>query len=143
MNDFKKIHIGSLIEKRWKEMNISMTRVCHFFKLDEELILKMFQLESIETELLVKWSKLLEYDYFRLYSQHLLLYSPNASTNLRKKSSPSSLPQFRKSIYTQEIIQFILALIQSGEKTKQQVITDYRIPKTTLYKWITKYQNNL
>lgn len=49
------------------------------------------------------------------------------------------MPQFRKNIYTKEIIYFILEIIQTGEKTKKQVIEDYNIPKTTLYKWIEKY----
>lgn len=141
MDNFKEINIGKLIEKRWKEMDISITRTCQFFKLDEETISKMFLLETIDTGALIKWSKLLKYDFFRIYTQHLLLYSPNTSTG--DKKTVSSLPQFRKNIYTQEIILFILQLIQGGEKTKQQVIDEYGIPKTTLYKWIAKYQSNL
>jgi hypothetical protein len=37
------------------------------------------------------------------------------------------------------MIDFILDEINTGEKTPQQVMEDYKIPKTTLYKWIIKY----
>nr|WP_309872216.1 hypothetical protein [Chryseobacterium sediminis] len=50
-------------------------------------------------------------------------------------------PQFRKKLYTQEIISFILDLIDSGKKSKQEVMNEYKIPKTTLYKWMGKYKN--
>ena len=53
-----------------------------------------------------------------------------------------TLPQFRKNIYTKEIIEFILGKIESGEMTKNQVMERYSIPKTTLYKWISKYGNS-
>lgn len=53
----------------------------------------------------------------------------------------SGLPTFRKNIYTKEVIDFILELIETGEKTKAQVIQEYNIPKSTLHKWIYKYKN--
>ena len=57
------------------------------------------------------------------------------------KMKNSSLPQFRKNIYTKEVIDFILAQISSGAMTKNQVTEVYKIPKTTLYKWIKKHEN--
>ena len=54
----------------------------------------------------------------------------------------TSAPQFRKNIYTKEVIDFILEQISTEEMTKNQVIERYRIPKTTLYKWISKYGNS-
>lgn len=97
----------------------------------------MYKVTSIETENLLKWSKLLEYDFFRLYSQHLILYAPAES----KKYKKPLLPKFRKNIYTKEVIGFILSQIQSGEMSKFEVIEHYKIPKTTLYKWISKYKD--
>jgi hypothetical protein len=145
VTDLKNIHIGKFVETRWKESNISFERTCNFFKLDREIILEMFQQNSLDTSCLLSWSKLLDYDFFRLYSQHLILYSPpiNASYNNLEKKENTSLPMFRKNIYTQEIIAFIIELIETGEKTRQQVIEEYRIPKTTLYKWIYKYKNKI
>lgn len=48
------------------------------------------------------------------------------------------MPHFRKNIYTKEVINFMLEMIETGKKTKSQVISEYNIPKTTLYKWIEK-----
>lgn len=143
--NIKEIHIGKAIETRWKEIGIPMERVCNFFKLKEEDILEMLQQKSIDCDSLLKWSKLLEYDFFRLYSQHLILYAPPSSQHIseNKDKLKSSLPVFRKNIYTKEIISFIIGQINNKEKTKQQVIEEYKIPKTTLYKWISKYNETL
>ncbi|WP_412850776.1 transposase [Chryseobacterium sp. PMSZPI] len=140
MNNIKNIHIGKLIEERWKEMNISIGRTSNFFGSDTVEVLEMFTERSLDCELLLKWSKLLEYDFFRLYSQHLILYAPPGSVNSKENIQvKTSLPQFRKSLYTKQMIDFILELISTGEKTKYQVIEEYKIPKTTLYTWIKKY----
>lgn len=140
MDNLKTIHIGILIKKRVEELQISISRISNFFKCTADEILNMYESEMISTDLLLKWSKLLKYDFFRLYSHHLILFAPPAGNNIQKKIS-SELPQFRKHIYTREIIDFILELINTGQKTKIQVIEEYGIPRTTLYKWIYKYNN--
>lgn len=137
--NFKDIHIGNLIEQKVSEIGIEVKRIQNFLKIDEEEIAKMYVAKSMDAELILKWSKLLEYDFFRIYSQHLILYSP--SSRAIKNTDRSKVPIFRKSIYTREMIDFILELVASGEKTKIQIIEEYRIPKTTLYKWITKYKS--
>lgn len=137
--NFKEIHIGQMIEKKVTESGTEMSRICNFMKCTEEEILKMYKVPSLDTELLLKWSKILEYDFFRLYSQHLILYAP-ASAKEKHKKQKSTLPQFRKNIYTKEVIDFILEQILSGKMTKIQVMEEYRIPKTTLYKWINKHK---
>lgn len=139
--DFKNIHIGSLVKQRVVELEIETERICNFLKCNNEEIRQMFLQEQLPTDILLKWSKLLEYDFFRVYSQHLILYAPPGSMNYNSssKEKESMLPQFRKNIYTKEVIDFILESIKSGEKTKQQVIDEYKIPKTTLYNWIKKY----
>ena len=136
---FKEINIGQMIEKAVTESGIAMSRLCNFFKSTEEEILGMYQHENLPTDLLLKWSKILEYDFFRIYSQHLILYAPQSAKEPTLEHTKSSLPQFRKNIYTKEIIDFILEQISSGEMTKTQVMEKYKIPKTTLYKWISKY----
>ena len=136
---FKEINIGQMIEKAVTESGIAMSRLCNFFKSTEEEILGMYQHENLPTDLLLKWSKILEYDFFRIYSQHLILYAPVSADNENTKTQKTNLPQFRKNIYTKEIIDFILEQVSSGEMTKTQVMEKYKIPKTTLYKWISKY----
>ncbi|KMQ58451.1 transposase [Chryseobacterium angstadtii] len=138
-NNFKNIHIGEMINNAVKNQDLDSARICSFFKCSINEIEHMYECESLEADLLLKWSKLLEYDFFRIYSQHLILYSPHSLVNNEKKDLHSPLPQFRKNLYTKEIIEFILGLIKSGKKTKIQVIEEYRIPKTTLYKWLDKY----
>lgn len=140
--NFKEIHIGKMLKIAVTESGIEMSRICNFMKIQEEEIEEMYQSKSLDTEILLKWSKLLGYDFFRVYSQHLILYAPSSAIEEKEKSLKSSLPQFRKNIYTKEVIDFILEQISSGEMTKNRVIERYRIPKTTLYKWISKYKSS-
>lgn len=95
---------------------------------------EMYLQENLPTNILLRWCKLLEYDFFKLYSQHLILYAPSFAT---RDTHISKLPYFRKNIYTQELIDFFLELIKTGQKTKRQVIEEYGIPHTTIYKWTT------
>lgn len=147
MDYLKNIHIGELIEIKWKSTGISIERTCNFFKATEPEIQKIFKQNTMNSECLLKWSKLLEYDFFRLYSQHLMLYSPptysGRDISKTKKGNNSDFPVFRKNLYTQEIILFILEQVRLGEKTKNQIMEDYRIPKTTLYKWLEKYKEKI
>ncbi|UOU98617.1 hypothetical protein MUU74_01300 [Chryseobacterium daecheongense] len=137
---FKNIHIGSVINQRVEECKMGIPRICSFFKRREEEIEKMYQAESLDSELLLRWSKLLDYDFFRIYSQHLILYSPQTKgKDLQLINRNLETPHFRKNIYTKELIDFILELLKKQEKTITQVIDEYRIPKSTLYRWIKKY----
>lgn len=138
--NFKEIHIGTLINQAVTESGIEISRICNFLNCSEEEIQKMYQTKSLDTEILLKWSKLLEYDFFRIYTQHLILYAPPSSKEEESKKKKTSLPQFRKNIYTKEIIEFILEQIDTGNMTKNEIMERYRIPKTTLYKWISKYK---
>lgn len=131
-----------MIEKRVAESGMETSRICNFLKCSEDEILQMYKSEGLNTEILLKWSKLLGYDFFRIYSQHLILYAPQSATKQTSENKKSTLPQFRKNIYTKEVIDFILEQIFTGKMTKNQVIERYNIPKTTLYKWISKYGNS-
>ncbi|RMZ59866.1 transposase [Chryseobacterium nematophagum] len=136
---FKEIHIGGLIKKRVEEMKTDVKRICVFMKLSEGQIDEVYNSNSIEAGSLLRWSKLLEYDFFRVYSQHLILYAPPAATNVSPDKATPSLPVFRKNLYTKEVIDFITDLIRTNKKSKQDVMKEYNIPKTTLYKWLRKY----
>ena len=138
--NFKSIHIGILIIKAVTESGIEMSRICNFFKCSTDDISEMMNAKSIDTETLLKWCKLLEYDFFRIYTQHLILYAPTSAKAENTKKQKPVLPRFSKNIYTKEVIDFILEQIQNKEITKVQIIERYNIPKTTLYKWISKYK---
>lgn len=141
MDNFKNIHIGELIMKRANEINVSMSRICNFMNCIEKEVEEMYKCKTMDSGLLLRWSKLLEYDFFRIYTQHIILYAPPKSVNYinTEGKNNSTLPQFRKNIYTMEIISFILEMIKNGKKTKNQIVKEYNIPKTTLYKWIEKH----
>ena len=137
----KQIHIGKLVRERYEEVGITEIRLLRFLKTDTTLE-TIFSSESLDTDVLLRLSKILEYDFFRLYTQHLILYAPPSAieNKTEKLSKKSTLPVFRKNIYTKEIIEFIVNLIQTKKKTIPEVISEYKIPKTTLYKWLKKYQ---
>lgn len=140
--NYKNIHIGSIIKNAVIEKEIDISRICNLLNCPESEIKEMYESISMDTETLLKWSKLLEYDFFRIYTQHLILYAPAYSTIKKSVSEKKiSLPRFRKNIYTREVIDFILEQINTCEMTREEVMQRYKIPKTTLYKWIGKYNS--
>ena len=142
MESFKNINAGALIKQRVLESEMEILRICNFFGCTADEIENMYEAKSLETEILLKWSKLLEYDFFRIYSQHLILFSPQSNAFSKDKEKQSRLPQFRKNIYTREVIDFIVELIHSGEKNMSEIVDKYGIPKTTLHRWTVKYTNH-
>lgn len=139
--DFKNIQIGQIIQERVLECEISTSHISKIFDIPEDEVESMYSLKSLNCQMLLRWSKLLEYDFFRMYSQHLILYAPTAIV-YHKTDKKIALQKFKKNVYTKEIIDFILEMIETGEKTKVQIIEEYRIPKTTLYKWLSKYKKS-
>lgn len=138
--NFKHIHIGKLIEQRMQECDVSIERAAAFLKMPEEKIEKMYTQKALDCEVLLRWSKLLKYDFFRLYSQHLILYAPQDSKqNKPKKQIESKLPVFKKNIYTQEVINYLIDLVESGKKSCKQIQEEYNIPSTTIFRWRDKY----
>ena len=135
---YKEIHIGQFIKNRVDELEISSERVCSFLKKDEDAVEEIYNSKSIDTDLLLRCSKLLEYDFFRLYSSHLILYAPPSAIDKSKNQKSDKIPYFRKNIYTQEIKDFIIGKIQSGEMTHSEIIQEYSIPKSTLHRWLQK-----
>ncbi|WP_042722145.1 hypothetical protein [Flavobacterium sp. B17] len=136
--DYKEIHIGSIIQTRVVDTSIELERICKFMKSTKAQINEMYASKSLDTDILMRWSKLLEYDFFRIYSQHLILYAPPSKVD-KTEEKKSMLPNFRKSIYTREVIDFIVELIETEEKTMPQIVKEYRIPKSTLHRWTKKY----
>lgn len=134
----KNIHIGKLIHEKVNEKGLDMYRIEKFLKCSETEILSMYEKPSIDTEILLRWSKLLKYDFFRIYVQHIILFSPSEKSRSEIQEK-QKLPSYRKNVYTKEIINFVLELLNKGLKTKAEIIREYKIPKTTLYKWIEKY----
>ncbi|MCJ7934258.1 MAG: transposase [Chryseobacterium sp.] len=135
--NIKNIHIGSLIQSKVDEHQISMERITKFLSREEGDVEKMYHEKSVDTDVLLKWSKLLKFDFFRVYTGHLILYAPHSRFDNSVKQNEKTMV-FRKNIYTQEVKDFILEKIRMGKMTPYDVILRYKIPKTTLYKWMKK-----
>ena len=118
----KEIHIGSLIKKRVEELNIDTKRIISLFKIySEKDINTQYDNASIDTSDLLKWSKLLEYDFFRIYTQHIILYAPVGKVDTSTSPKATSLPNYRKNVYTKEIIDFVLDLYTKKNKKIQEI----------------------
>lgn len=74
--NFKNIHIGQLIKQRMQECAIVIERASAFLNVSEDELERMFDEKSLDCNILLRWSKLLNYDFFRIYTQHLILYAP-------------------------------------------------------------------
>lgn len=137
---FKHIHIGKLINQCMQKCGVEIERAAAFLKVEEEEVEYMYTQKSLDCEVLLRWSKLLKYDFFRIYSQHLILYSPqDTNKSNRKKKINTGLPLFKKNIYTQEVIFYLVGLLESGKKTYKQIQDEYNIPATTIFRWRDKY----
>lgn len=141
MKKFLKINIGEYIHNRANELEIEPKRICNFLNCNENDLSNYYNSTSLDSDLILQFSKILEYDFFRLYSHHLIIHSPSNPNSITKtEAKQTNLPQFRKNLYTKEIIDFILELISTKEKTIHQITDEFKIPKTTIYKWINKYK---
>lgn len=146
LTNFKQIHIGKFIRQRMLECGISVERAAKFLKVSEEEVENVQKKISLDSQLLLCWSKLLEYDFFRIYSQHLILYAPqdtNKALRDRKKAKHTELPVFKKNIYTHEVIMYLIELVESGRKSTRDIQSKYNIPTTTILRWINKYGRNI
>ncbi|RNA61555.1 transposase [Chryseobacterium nematophagum] len=137
--NFKHIHLGTLIQQKVKENGLAISEIIHCFGCEEKEIDKMYTSETLATELLLIWSKLLDYDFFRIYSEHLILYAPPAKV-VQEGEGAKAHTYTRKNIYTRGMIDFILDQLDSGEKTILQIKEEYGIPRSTLHTWIDKYK---
>lgn len=135
--NIKNIHIGGLIKSKMEEKLISIERASAFLDKTEDDIEKMYGAKSIDTDILLKFCKLLKFDFFRFYTGHLILYAPESRIDNKAAHKESEIV-FRKSIYTQEVKDFILEKIETGAMTPNEVVEKYKVPKTTLYKWMKK-----
>lgn len=135
--NLKNIHIGSLIQSKVEDLNISIEKITGFLDCDEKSVKEMCLQKEIDTDILLMWCKLLEFDFFRVYSGHLILYSPPSKVGKVLKKKQNTLV-FRKNIYTEEVKNFIIGKVRTEQMTVSEVIFRYKIPKTTLFKWLKK-----
>jgi len=140
--DFKNIHIGKHIKELVSLNNISDERIYKFFKKDFIDLDKLYSLESIDSNELLMWSKLLKYNLFYFYNSHLQIHAPDAARcTVKSVEKVKSTYSFSKNYYSNEVIQFIVDLHLKRNKPISLIINKYNIPKTTIHRWIKK--NNI
>lgn len=84
-----KIHIGEKIKERAKELRIGPTELSKLINTSKQNVYGIFKRESIDTALLQKICKALEYDFFSLFVNPKLLPN-NEAVNIKKgKAYPS------------------------------------------------------
>ncbi len=110
-----------------QECGIDTGRAVAFLKVRKEEVEQMYIRKSLDCDILLCWCKLLEYDFFRTYSLHLILYAPQYVGNGKGK----------KKVNRNDTL-----LSRTGgkrEKTYKQIQKEYNIPSTTILRWCHKY----
>ena len=141
MLNYKEIHLGNHIKEISKIKNLSVSRACTFLKCNAQEIHEMYEQKSLDSELLLKWCKLLDYNFFMFYHSHLQLYKPSAATTHVAVAEKASLPNpyvFKKNLYSPELIDYILKKLDDNVLSIGEVIKLYNIPRTTIYRWVKK-----
>lgn len=139
-SQFKEIHIGRIISELVQDKNFDNFDLTKLLNCNHNELMDMYNSESLDASVLLKWSKILDYNLFMFYHTHLQIYSPSsARAQAPKENSKKVYPEFRKNYYSPEIKTFILELIENKELEIQEIINRYSIPKTTIYRWIKKH----
>ena len=139
-----KIHIGELIKKKLEESGMDKTVFAHRIKKSYPTTLNIFKKRSIKTDDLLKISKVLKYDFFRVYSAEIQLTCPKATNNVRQsamskgEATDTTLPRFKKNLYSNEFIDNLVKEINEGKLSRYEAMKKYELPKTTLYRWCRK-----
>lgn len=65
------IHIGKIIEKELRDQGRTVTWFARSLYCDRTNVYKIFQRESVDSEMLYRISKILAHDFFKYYSKEL------------------------------------------------------------------------
>ncbi|MEY8758924.1 transposase [Chryseobacterium tongliaoense] len=140
ISEIRNVHIGFLIKQQVIQSNVDLHYICHFFSSDEQEIYRMYSSRSLDTKVLLKWCRLLEYDFFKVYSESFRLYSTKSAvskyTVIRRKKRITSV---RQKLYTNETKDLLINLIITGQKSIVQIVKEYNISKPVIYGWLRKY----
>ena len=142
---YRNIHIGKYIKLRMTEIGMDQGTLAGKLRQSPEQLQGIFSSGDITCHQLLKISRILSYDFFRIYSMNIILYSPpNMGFAIKpekgqRKGNGTRMPNFIKNTYTPQVISYIVSLYRSGELSAAEMTQKYRIPKTTLYRWLKKY----
>lgn len=68
----EQIHIGKIIQAKVEEKNLSIVSFARMLSCSRTNVYKIFERTSIDTNLLERISKVLNYDFFLEYSQNII-----------------------------------------------------------------------
>ena len=86
------IHIGEKVNKRAKELRIGPTELAKTINTSKQNIYSIFKRESIDTALLQKLSKALNYDFFVFFINKNL--PPNTKINTKSYPLLEDMPEY-------------------------------------------------
>ena len=108
------MHIGSEIKKIVIEKNISITELANKLGRTRALMYDIYERQSIDTELLLKLSKILNFNFFSLYvnSSHLIeksLFNENMKNKELEIKNLKSILKTKESeiLYMKKIIKLL------------------------------------
>jgi len=78
------IHIGETIRKRAKELRIGATELADMINTSRSNIYWLYKRKHIDGELLMKLSRALKFNFFKLYRDEMVLDEPNKNLKLYK-----------------------------------------------------------
>lgn len=85
-----KIHIGEKIKSQAKELRIGTTELAKSINTSKQNIYGIFKRESIDTALLQKFCKVLNYDFFTLFVNHKLPPNMESTESIKKGKAYTS-----------------------------------------------------
>jgi hypothetical protein len=82
------MHIGEKIKARAKELRVGATELSHLIKTSKQNIYSIYQRKTVDTGLLQKLSKALEYDFFAYYGPTGSLLANTPPVEYHKGNKP-------------------------------------------------------
>lgn len=112
------VHIGQEIRKRLKERGITITHFAKRVGSTPKTIHAMFKRPSIDTMLLKKCSKELEFDFFALYSQDLNIEGATGSKEpgpkYARQTNDTEVEIVIRPGQNKELLEQVLKLMKKG-----------------------------
>ena len=90
------IHIGEKIKNRATELRMGPTELGKLVNTSKQNIYGIYKRKSIDSELLRKFCKVLDYDFFQYYSieKPSIVSEPTAAYKRKKDKQPVSMEEF-------------------------------------------------
>ena len=97
-----KIHIGKQIQRKCVERKIGTTEFAKNINTTKQNVYAIFKRESIDTSLLLKISKVLRYDFFKVYNDQLNIDELASLTSEQK-----IIIQDKEIIYLKQLVEVL------------------------------------